>query len=61
MDKITNFLKDVRIELSKVVWPTKQQTAQYTIVVLGMSLAIAMFLGGLDLLFQWVLNTFILK
>jgi len=61
MNKILNFLKDVKIELSKVVWPTREQTIQYTLVVLGMSLAIALFLGGLDLVFQWVLNMFILK
>ena len=61
MNKILNFLKDVKIERSKVVWPTREQTIQYTLVVLGMSLAIALFLGGLDLVFQWVLNMFILK
>lgn len=61
MERIINFLKDVKIELSKVSWPTKDQTIQYTLVVIGLSLAISLFLGGTDFVLQFVLNKFILK
>lgn len=61
MNKIFEFLKDVRIELSKVSWPTKEQTIQYTMVVIGLSFAIAIFLGGIDFGLEWSLNKFILK
>ncbi|OGM99958.1 MAG: preprotein translocase subunit SecE [Candidatus Yanofskybacteria bacterium RIFCSPHIGHO2_02_FULL_41_29] len=61
MDKILSFLKDVRVELSKVAWPTREQLIQYTAVVIGMSLVIAVFLGVWDWIFQWVINKFILK
>jgi len=61
MEKIVNFLKDVKTELSKVNWPTRNQTIQYTLIVIGMSLAIAVFLGGVDFVLQWALNTFALK
>ena len=61
MDRFINFLKDVKIELSKVSWPTKDQTIQYTLVVIGLSLAISLFLGGTDFVLQFVLNKFILK
>jgi len=61
MDRVINFLKDVRIELSKVSWPTREQLIQYTLIVLGLSLAIALFLGGIDFILQWGLNTFIIK
>ena len=48
MDRAIAFLKDVRTELSKVNWPTRNQTVQYTLVVIGLSLVLAVFLGGLD-------------
>ncbi|MDP3793103.1 MAG: preprotein translocase subunit SecE [bacterium] len=61
MNKITDFLKDVKIELSKVSWPTKDQTVKYTLVVLGLSLMVAIFLGGVDWVLQLGLNMFVIK
>lgn len=61
MNKLVEFLKDVRIELSKVTWPTREQTVQYTFVVIGLSLFVALFLGGVDYLLQLALNKLILK
>ncbi len=60
-NKITTFLKEVRQELKKVSWPSRQETIKYTLIVIGVSAAVAIFLGGLDFLFVWVLNKFILK
>jgi len=60
-DKIKNFLKEARAELMKVNWPTKQQTINYTLAVVGISIAVALFLGGLDWFFEYLLKTFILK
>lgn len=53
--KIADFIKEARVELRKVNWPTKQQTINYTLVVIGLSIAVALFLGGLDLIFREVL------
>ena len=61
MAKLTEFLKDVKIELGRVSWPTKKQTAQYTVVVILMSLAIAMFLTAWDSIFRFILNKLLLK
>ncbi len=61
MDKITQFLKDARAELLKVNWPTKEQTINYTLVVIGISVATAIFLGSLDWIFEMLLKTFVLK
>ena len=55
-----DFLKEVRIELKRVTWPTRQQTIKYTFIVIGLSLAVAAFLGGLDFLFAWLLNKFVI-
>lgn len=60
MNKLTAYLKEVRVELGKVNWPTQDQTIRYTAVVIGVSLSVALFLGGLDYVFSWLLNRFIL-
>ncbi|MDP3973384.1 MAG: preprotein translocase subunit SecE [Candidatus Daviesbacteria bacterium] len=48
MPNIFGFLKEVREELDKVVWPTREQTLRYTILVVLVALAVGAFLGGLD-------------
>ena len=58
--KAVSFLKEVRLELKKVNWPTKKETARYTLIVLGIALVVAVFLGGVDFLFTAFLNKFIL-
>ena len=59
-NRIVTFLKEARVELKKVTWPTRRETIRYTTAVIVMSLAVAAFLGGLDTLFQFILNTFVL-
>ncbi len=61
MDKLTEFLKDVKTELGRVSWPTKKQTAQYTVVVILMSVAVAAFLTAWDYVFGFILNKLLLK
>jgi preprotein translocase subunit SecE len=58
--KIANFFKEVRIELKKVTWPTRQETIRYTLLVIGVSAGVALFLGGLDYLFQFLLGKFVI-
>lgn len=61
MEKIIQFLKDAKSELWKVNWPTKEQTVNYTLLVIGISVAVAIFLGGLDWFFEYLLKNFVLK
>lgn len=60
LTRIITFLKEARIELKKVSWPTRRETLRYTLAVVLMSLAVAAFLGGLDFVFTFLLNTFVL-
>lgn len=46
-----SFAKGARVELRKVVWPTRQETIQTTLVVVGMVVIAALVLWGLDTLF----------
>ncbi|MFO7807345.1 MAG: preprotein translocase subunit SecE [Candidatus Moraniibacteriota bacterium] len=59
MKQVINFLKEARDELKKVSWPNKEQTFKYTLVVIGVSLAVAIFLGVLDLVFSGAIEKFI--
>ena len=49
IDTIGQFLREVRIELSKVTWPTRKDTIASTSVVLVIVILIAAFLGIVDL------------
>ena len=43
------FLTEVKTELAKVVWPTRQETVKYTVTVILFSLGVAAVLGAFDL------------
>ena len=59
-NRFVTFLKEARVELKKVSWPTRDATIRYTINVIVVSAALAVFLGSLDYLFQLAVNTFLL-
>lgn len=58
--KIKNYLGEVKVEMKKVNLPTRQETIKYTLIVIGLSLAVAIFLGGLDFLFSFLISKFLL-
>lgn len=47
--KAAEFLREVRVELKKVTWPTRKQTTGTTIVVIIFVFVVAAFLGLFDL------------
>jgi preprotein translocase subunit SecE len=47
-------LKGAQIEARRVVWPTRQERNQTTLVVVGFILVMALILWGLDSLFGWL-------
>ena len=49
VDTVKQFLREVRVELSKVTWPTRKDTIASTSVVLVIVILIAAFLGIVDL------------
>ncbi|MGH2636534.1 MAG: preprotein translocase subunit SecE [Actinomycetota bacterium] len=53
------FLKEVRQELKKVIWPTRKELVTYTIVVLTTVIVLTAFVFGLDVVFsRFVLDVF---
>jgi len=57
---ITKFLKEVRVEVKKVNWLTRHQLINYTLMVVGFMLAMAVFFGAFDYGFALLLQKFIL-
>jgi preprotein translocase subunit SecE len=59
MNKISQFLKEVRQEVRKVTWPTKAETIRYSVMVVVASLIVAAYLGGMDYIVTNILERFI--
>ncbi len=61
MRKIKRYIQEAIEELKKVSWPSKKETYQYTLLVIGISLAVAAFLGALDFGFNLGLQELIIQ
>lgn len=54
--QILTFLREAIVELRKVVWPTRQETVQTTIIVVVMVVIVALFLWGIDSVLLWLIG-----
>ena len=52
-DRFVHFLKETRIELRKVVWPTREETAKTTGIIMIAVVIVAIFLWIVDAFFTW--------
>jgi len=50
------FIRQVRAETSKVVWPTRQETIQTGIMVMIMTAVLAVFFMGVDSFFNMIVR-----
>jgi preprotein translocase subunit SecE len=48
--QVITFAQEAHVELRKVVWPTRQETIQTTLMVLGVVTVIGMILWGIDII-----------
>ncbi|HJM89482.1 MAG TPA: preprotein translocase subunit SecE [Dehalococcoidia bacterium] len=55
------WLLDIISELRKVTWPTRQETAHLTLVVIIVSILFGIVLGSADLGFSWLIENTILR
>lgn len=53
---VVRYLREVKEELKKVEWPTRQEVIRGTIIVLALSAFFAIFLGGSDYIFTYILE-----
>ena len=56
-----DYIKEVQAEMKHVSWPTREQAVQYTLAVIGISIATALALFLFDQFFVYLLKTFIVK
>ncbi|MCF7816108.1 MAG: preprotein translocase subunit SecE [Candidatus Pacebacteria bacterium] len=59
MSQFINYLKDTVSELKHVSWPTNKQTVVYTALVIGISIAVSVFVGLFDFGFSKGLDWFV--
>ncbi|GMQ86731.1 MAG: hypothetical protein BMS9Abin07_2325 [Acidimicrobiia bacterium] len=45
---VVQFFQEVRAELKKVTWPSREELTTYTIVVFAVSTALTLYIAGLD-------------
>jgi preprotein translocase subunit SecE len=53
---INRLRKEAWVEVRKVVWPTRQETTQTTLVVIGVVLVVALILWGIDSLLGLIVS-----
>ncbi len=53
------FIRQVRAESAKVVWPTSQETIRTAIMVLIMTMMLGLFFFGVDSVFSWIVKSLI--
>ncbi len=59
-NKLFDYFRNSIAELKKVNWPTKKQTIDHTLLVIGISLGMSFFLGIVDFILTKVLQLVIL-
>jgi len=55
----SKLVAEARIEIRKVIWPTKQELTQTTLLVVVFVLIVALILWGVDSLIGWVVSSII--
>ncbi|HLP44086.1 MAG TPA: preprotein translocase subunit SecE [Candidatus Nanoarchaeia archaeon] len=58
--KFFEYLKETRGELKHVSWPTRSQAVAFTLVVIGISILVAIFLGVFDYIFTQLISKFLI-
>ncbi len=54
--RTTKFFTDTRSEMKKIVWPTRKQIVNNTIIVLVVVAVVGVFLFGLDTVMKYLLD-----
>ncbi len=58
-NKFLNYLKETKIEMKKVNWPTRKEATRFTLTVILVSLAVSAVLGAFDFVFHFILTLLI--
>jgi preprotein translocase SecE subunit len=56
LGKISAYFRQTKEELVRVSWPGKKTVLKHTLLVVALSLGMAIYLGGADLFFTFLLT-----
>ena len=56
LNKIQKYLADVRVELAKVIWPSKAELRESSTIVVILSLLLAVFTFSIDFVLNRILQ-----
>lgn len=59
--KLVEYIKETKGEMKHVTWPTRKQATNYTLLVIGVSVAVALLLALADKVFSLGLEKIILN
>ena len=58
--RVREFVPEVLAEFRKVTWPNRQELVNSTVVVIAVTVVLAFFLGGVDIVLarvvEWILG-----
>ena len=54
--RLFNFAKEARIELYKIVWPTRQETVHTTMIVAALVVTMSLIMWGMDSILLWLIG-----
>jgi len=57
--KLTSFLREVRVEVRKVVWPARAELIGSSVIVCMLAIFFAVVLGGMDSIFHTIIGKII--
>jgi preprotein translocase subunit SecE len=61
VQKLNVFFKEVWVEMKRVNWLSRKEVLRYTLIVIGVTFAVAAFLGGLDFIFTTIIKRFVIR
>ncbi|KKR71353.1 MAG: Preprotein translocase, SecE subunit [Candidatus Woesebacteria bacterium GW2011_GWA2_40_7b] len=61
MRAVINFFGEIKLELDRVTWPTRNETIKLTLIVFAVSVIIGVYVGGLDYTFTRILGLIVAK
>ncbi|MBS0359685.1 MAG: preprotein translocase subunit SecE [Proteobacteria bacterium] len=56
--QLLGFARESQVEMRKVVWPTRQETIQSTMIVIGVVIVVGLMLWGIDSFLLWLVGMF---
>ena len=61
MNAVLTYVQEAKNEFKNVTWPTRKEAGRLTLYVVGGSLLVGLFVGGVDILLTRLLGLLLLK